>query len=428
MQKHPNLSCHGYQIDGELGRNREGGRITWRGIDLESKKTVAIKQFCFASANSSWSGYKAHKREIEILTSLNHPSIPQYLHSIETEDGFCLIQEYIFATQINKFRQLTVAEVKQVALKILDILVYLQHHNPPIIHRDIKPDNILLDEKLNVYLIDFGFASLGSLEVSGSSVFKGTPGFIAPEQVVKPVLASDIYSLGITLVCLLSQKNIAEIRDFTIPDDPYQLALKPLLPDLDRQLLNWLEQMTNAKVSKRFSDATTARKALLSLESSSNLSPTSTDGLERAISRRSQLIVGTLGIFIVSTITAWSIDFVAHQLELTISNIAIAIIAAIAIGVTELGAISLAEVEGYSQPQGLLLATIMPTVLVLASGFIWGIEEAVIIATAIAMVEIVILSYFWWQIPIWQNKALLLKVSCWISSILIGMTLGWQIL
>ena len=189
MNGFSDLNQYGYQINTQLGCNREGGRITWKGENLVTKETVVIKQFCFAIANSSWSGYKAYEQEIKILQQLNHPGIPKYLDGIETDNGFCLIQEYIPACCLNSYRLLTTIEVKQVVLELLDILIYLQQQQPPVLHRDIKPENILLDDQLKVYLIDFGFASLGSEEVSGSSVFKGTPGFIAPEQIIKPILA-----------------------------------------------------------------------------------------------------------------------------------------------------------------------------------------------------------------------------------------------
>ena len=59
MQNTPNFTKYGYQIKEELGRNREGGRITWKAIELSTEKEVVIKQFCFATVGSSWSGYKA---------------------------------------------------------------------------------------------------------------------------------------------------------------------------------------------------------------------------------------------------------------------------------------------------------------------------------------------------------------------------------
>ncbi|MGL6339688.1 MAG: hypothetical protein ACRC80_11180 [Waterburya sp.] len=65
MNDYPNLNPYGYKIDAELGRNREGGRITWKGIKLDNQQTVVIKQFCFAQVGTTWSGYKAYEQEIK---------------------------------------------------------------------------------------------------------------------------------------------------------------------------------------------------------------------------------------------------------------------------------------------------------------------------------------------------------------------------
>ena len=426
MSAYPDLLGYGYKIESELGRNREGGRITWKGVNLTTQETVVIKQFCFAQANSSWSGYKAYAQEIKVLQTLKHPRIPQYLDSIETEDGFCLIQEYIAAANSTAYRTLTFSEVKQIALDILDILVYLQQQSPPILHRDLQPENILLDESLHAYLIDFGFSSLGSQEISSSSFFKGTPGFIAPEQIIQPTVASDIYSLGVTLVYFLTDKDLGKIRASASADNPYQLSLKSLLPDLEGQFLSWLEKMTNAKVSQRFPDALTARNALAKLDL-----PRSAPS--RAISTQLNLLVepkiflGTLAIFGLTTIAVWMINFAYIRVELTIINIAIAILAVAAISVAQLTAVAIISSDQRARAQGAALSMIIPAILVSVSGIIWGMEEAVIISVAIAITEIFILSYCWWQIPAWKSSSIV-RTSSWLSAIALGIILGLRLI
>lgn len=429
MSVYPDLINYGYRIEAELGRNREGGRITWKGIDLASQQTVVIKQFCFATVGSNWSGYQAYEREISVLKKLDHPNIPQYINSIETQDGFCLIQEYIPAVAARDFRSLTLLEVKQIALKLLDILIYLQQQTPPILHRDLKPENILLDPDLNAYLIDFGFASLGSKEVAGSSVFKGTPGFIAPEQIIKPTTASDIYGLGVTLVCLLSDKNIVEIRALASEDNPYQLELKILLPNIEKQFRRWLEKMTHPQASRRFNDALSAKQALLKLD----LPAQSSERIESIASDRQnvwlspKIISGTVTISALSTVAVWGINFAAERLETTIINLAIAVLAAIVVGVSELGAAAIINWDRQAKLQGAILAIVIPSILVIVSGIIWGIQEAVAISCAIAVAETLIFSYYWWQIPSWKS-GYLIKSGCWLSAIAFGITLGLKLI
>ena len=160
MQNILNLTEHGYQIREELGRNREGGRITWKAIEPSTQTTVVIKQFCFATLGSSWSGYKAYEREIKLLKQLDHPGIPRYLDSLETDNGFCLIQEYKDAVSLQDKQDLNLADLKIIITKLLEILVYLQQQTPPVIHCDLKPANILVDDRLNVYLVDFGLSTI----------------------------------------------------------------------------------------------------------------------------------------------------------------------------------------------------------------------------------------------------------------------------
>ncbi|MEM7760298.1 MAG: serine/threonine-protein kinase, partial [Cyanobacteria bacterium P01_A01_bin.40] len=334
MSAYPDLSSYGYKIEEELGCNREGGRITWKAVNIQTQEIVVIKQFCFAQVNSSWSGYKAHQKEIEVLQHLRHPFIPQYLESLETNDGFYLIQKYIAAPNCATKRQLSVARVKQIATNLLDILIYLQQQEPPILHRDIKPENILLDTAFDTYLIDFGFSRPEKQEISGSSLFRGTPGFIAPEQIMQPTLASDIYSLGITLVYLLTDKDLTEISASASADNPYQLNLNLLLPDLERQFRGWLKKMTYAKQSQRFPNALSAKQALLQLdsplESTSKITSNTSNQLNSLT--ESKVIVGTLGISTLTTITVWSVNYASSRIESSIINLAIAVLAAVAIG------------------------------------------------------------------------------------------------
>ncbi|QYX31787.1 serine/threonine protein kinase [Sphaerospermopsis torques-reginae] len=266
MSIYPDFQAQGYQVIKELGRNREGGRITWLVTNINTGQQEVIKQFCFAQAGSNWSSFAAHEREIQVLTGLKHPGIPCYLNSFPTSDGFCLVQQYIDASTLAEPRSFSPEEIKQIAVKVLEILVYLQNRIPSVIHRDIKPENILVDEHINVYLIDFGFARIGSQEVAGSSVFKGTPGFIPPEQMFKPTEATDLYALGATLICLLTGIKSTEIDKLQDEDDPYLLKFRHLLPRLSLRFLDWLEKMVQPKQKDRFSNAELALQALKPLD------------------------------------------------------------------------------------------------------------------------------------------------------------------
>ncbi|GAB4543314.1 MAG: hypothetical protein Tsb0014_36780 [Pleurocapsa sp.] len=418
MSNFPDFTDYGYQIHAELGRNREGGRITWLGVNVLDEKKVVIKQFCFATIGSTWSGYQAYQQEIAVLQRLEHPSIPRYLDSFETESGFCLIQDYKKASTLSDYRPLTLVEIKKVIIQVLEILVYLQQQKPPILHRDIKPENILIDDNLNVYLIDFGFASLGSKEVSASSVFKGTPGFMPPEQIIQPTTASDLYSLGVTIICLLTGKNSSHISELSHPDRPYELQFKSSLPALNRQFVNWLNKMVQPQASKRFPNALAAKNALetIDLEATAAIIPIDTQELNFPAVNK-QFILGTGAIAILSTTVVWGLHFVQIKTILSPLNLAIAILTAIVVTVTQIGSLTMILDREQNSEIAWVLGITIPWLLVGTSGFFFGGGEAIATSGAIAVAEIFCLVYFLRQQPIFTTISL-----C--GAIVLGVTLG----
>ena len=254
-----------YQKIRELGRNSAEGRVTYLMKDNISEKPVVIKQFQFAKSNSDWSGFKAYEREIKVLSSLENSGIPRYLNSFETSNGFCLVQEYKKAPSLAVNNKFNPEQIKQIAISILEILIYLQNRIPPVIHRDIKPENILVDEQLNVYLVDFGLARIGIGEGAMSSVAAGTFGFMAPEQIYNRSLsnATDLYGLGATLICLLTQTKSNNIE--TLIDDNGYINFQPLVTHLSKPFINWLEKMVKPKQKDRYSSAEVALSELLPL-------------------------------------------------------------------------------------------------------------------------------------------------------------------
>jgi len=265
MSNSPRTSRPRYQKIRELGHNREGGRVTYLAKDNATGLPVVIKQFQFAQSGSDLAGFKAYEREIQILRSFNHPGIPRYLNSFETSQGFCMVQEYKEAESLAVLRQWTPEEIKQIAISVLEILIYLQNRIPPVIHRDIKPENILVDDQMNVYLVDFGFARIGSAEGAMSSVAAGTFGFMAPEQIYNRELsnATDLYALGATLICLLTQTRSTEVE--TLLDDTGRFNFKPKVSKLNRGFINWLEKMVQLKQKDRYASAAEAKEALIPL-------------------------------------------------------------------------------------------------------------------------------------------------------------------
>lgn len=267
MRNFPDLSSYGFRVVRELGHNRAGGRVAYLATSLGQGEMAAgvpvvIKHFRFAHRGTTWSDYDAIEREIHVLRGLNHPGIPRYLGSFQTPQGFCLVQEYKNAPSLAVPRSFDPDEIKQIAVSLLNILIYLQNRIPSISHRDIKPENILVDDNMNLFLVDFGLARIGDGEAAVSSVAKGTIGFMAPEQLFNRQLneASDLYGLGATLICLLTGTPSTAISNLI--DEDYRINFKHLVPKLSLRWIDWLQKMVELKPKDRFPDAATALEAL----------------------------------------------------------------------------------------------------------------------------------------------------------------------
>ncbi|MEG3899864.1 MULTISPECIES: serine/threonine-protein kinase [unclassified Microcoleus] len=265
MNAFPDFSTDGYQIEKELGHNSLGGRVTYLAKNTNTQKLVVIKQFQFAQLGASWAEYEAYEQEIKVLQKLDFPGIPRYLDSFQTDSGFCMVQEYKNAESAVA-RTFSPPDIKQIAIATLEIIAYLQSQKPPVIHRDIKPENLLIDEELNVYLVDFGFARLGGGNIAASSVVKGTMGFMPPEQMFNRELTkgSDLYGLGITLICLLTGTKSADVGNLI--DANYGIHFRHLVPPLQQGWMNWLERMVAPRLQDRYPSAADALASLESLD------------------------------------------------------------------------------------------------------------------------------------------------------------------
>ncbi len=267
LSLYPDFTNNQYRVQRELGRNREGGRISYLAQRLDAEtELVVIKQFRFIQTDANWQGFKAYEREIQFLKELDHPRIPRYLDSFETPDGFCMVQEYKDAPTLSNRRTFTPIEIKKIALCILEILIALQQRIPPIFHRDIKPENILVDDRYQAYLIDFGLARIDREEVAVSSMVAGTPGFMAPEELFNRPLTkgSDLYSLGATIICLATNTRSTDINNLL--DDNYQLEFEHLLTGISPLFIHWLQRMVAPNPRDRFPDAKTAKQQLASID------------------------------------------------------------------------------------------------------------------------------------------------------------------
>jgi serine/threonine protein kinase len=256
-----------YQIEQELGK--KAGRRTYLARDLETENWVVIKLLVF-NQEFAWQDLKLFEREAQTLHNLSHPSIPRYLNYFEVDlpelKGFALVQTYIEAKsleeQLQAGRTFSEEEVKQIAKMLLEILMYLHQQKPPVIHRDIKPSNILLTSRSahsigQVYLIDFGSVQTLAAREDGTMTVVGTYGYMPPEQFGRRVVpASDLYSLGTTLIYLVTGVHPADL-----PQQDLRVQFEPFT-HLSPALTQWLKQMVEPSLDRRFSSVQAALDGL----------------------------------------------------------------------------------------------------------------------------------------------------------------------
>ncbi len=205
-------------------------------------------------------------REARALARLNHPNIIAVYDFGEAEGLFYFLMEFVDGLdlrQLEQSRQLTAEQALAIVPKICDALQFA--HEEGIVHRDIKPGNILIDRKGRVKIADFGLAKLlGStapdLTLTGSGRLMGTPHYMAPEQIDRPQEVdhrADIYSLGVVFYEMLTGE--LPVGRFAAPSQRVQVDVR-----LDDVVLRALEN----KPERRYQHASEVKTDVESITGS----------------------------------------------------------------------------------------------------------------------------------------------------------------
>ncbi|MDM9381834.1 protein kinase [Chlorogloeopsis sp. ULAP01] len=215
-----------YKIVKVLGEGGFGKTFLAEDTHLPSGRCCVIKQLKPVTNNPQiyQMVQDRFRREAAILEDLGNSNnrIPNLYAYFSEQDNFYLVQEYIEGKTLTEKVQTEGVMNESAVREILKSLLYVLNfvHSRHIIHRDIKPDNIILRSSDNIpVLIDFGAVreSMGTvLNSQGnptSSIVIGTPGFMPPEQAAgRPVYSSDLYSLALTMIYLLTGKMPHELE------------------------------------------------------------------------------------------------------------------------------------------------------------------------------------------------------------------------
>ncbi len=236
-----------------------------------ANRPVAVKEMIemFADENARSKAIEDFRRESELLAQLDHPSIPTiYQYFFDTKRGrYYLVMKYIDGGDIAARQRAmggTVDEltVTKWGVDTADVLDYIHSQIPPIIYRDLKPANLMIDARTNrVMLVDFGIARFVAPSQKGVTAI-GTMGYAPPELFAGNVEPrSDVYSLGATMFHLLTgqdpQDNPLLIFDFTKNPKPRQLN-PSITPEMEEMICRAVEH----KPENRFASAKAFGQAL----------------------------------------------------------------------------------------------------------------------------------------------------------------------
>ncbi len=257
-----------YEIEASIGQGGMGA--VYRARDLQTGLIVAVKQL----RPDASAGFENHEmltrfdNEWQLLRTLNHPRIPRMLDAFRIEECGYYVMEFIEGKSLDQVlrtykssgRRFPEELLLQYSLQILDVLEYLHGLPKSLLHRDVKPQNIIVrEEDGELFLVDFGLAREGGSATTKTLV--GTLGYAPLEQVKgHPEPRSDLYALGATMYHMLVGEQPAP---FDIP------PLASVRNDIHPALAEVVDRACQDNVNRRYANARkmelAARQALQAL-------------------------------------------------------------------------------------------------------------------------------------------------------------------
>jgi eukaryotic-like serine/threonine-protein kinase len=229
-------------------------------------KLVAVKEMINAAPDPLVRStiVQNFEREANILVTLNHPSIPKIFDFFTHRERSYLVLEYVSGKDLEailKGRTDFIPEDQVISwgIELCDVLDFLHNHKPePIIFRDMKPSNIMINAQNRVVLVDFGIAKVFTTNQKGTMI--GTEGYSPPEQYRgEATPLADIYAMGATLHHLLTMRDPRLEPPFTFSERP----IKRFNPNTSTELEAVVSTALNYNPQDRFKSAADMKEALM---------------------------------------------------------------------------------------------------------------------------------------------------------------------
>ncbi len=231
-------------------------------------KLVAVKEMITQSPDTTVRDtiVKNFEREANILVTLNHPAIPRIFDFFTHDERSYLVMELIFGKDLEAILKSTLDPIREDqvilwAIEVCDVLEYLHTHRPePIIFRDIKPQNLMVNQQNHIVIVDFGIAKIFKSGQKGTMI--GTEGYSPPEQYRgEATFQTDIYALGATMHHLLTRRDPRLEAPFSFGDRPIRSINQNVSVELDSIITKALCY----KPEDRFQFVTEMKMALIAL-------------------------------------------------------------------------------------------------------------------------------------------------------------------
>jgi eukaryotic-like serine/threonine-protein kinase len=241
---------------------KQGGQgAVYEAID-DTQRIYAVKEMLdrFTDPKERDEAVERFEEEAAMLVRLSHPRIPRVYASFEDEKRHYLAMDFVRGEDledvIRRDGSISEARTLEWAAQIFDVIEYLHRQTPPIIFRDMKPSNIMIEQSGGVKIIDFGIAKMLQGTQRGTQI--GTPGYAPPEQYQGlATIASDIYSLGATLHHMLTGRDPRDEPPFSFP------PVYGLKPTVSRRTSDAIQKALQMKPEDRWRSVAEFRAALL---------------------------------------------------------------------------------------------------------------------------------------------------------------------
>ncbi len=240
------------------------------GVVYKCQSTLDAAQFVALKQTFNPDTIRNFHYEFQMLNQIQHPNLPRYYNMFEEHGNGYLVMEFIHGDNMdellkkNNHQPFDETHVLGWVIQICNVLEYLHNRQPAIIHRDIKPQNILITPSGQVKLVDFGLVKEIDLAPTQSWLRAFSPCYSPPEQMTGGTdKQSDIYSLGATLYFLLTgrmphpavQRQVQDHDPLPLPND--------INPNISRHVSQAIVKAMSLTKEERFADIAAFRKRLM---------------------------------------------------------------------------------------------------------------------------------------------------------------------